>query len=421
MKKNALLVFFLALILQEKVVSQNLKRVLFIGNSYTAVNNLPQLVSSVNNPIYFDSNTPGGYTLNLHSTDPTTLAKIALGNWDYVVLQAQSQEPSFSPAQVANDVLPYAHKLDSLIHVTSPCAETVFYMTWGRKNGDASNCANYPPICTYAGMQARLRSSYLLMGQQNNASVAPVGAAWREAISHNPGFDLYQADESHPSIYGSYLAACVLHSTIFQSKVIPSSAVIPGISAADKLWLEQISNNLVFDSVQTWYASGNIPFVSFSYQQHQDTIQLLNHSLNASSYSWTFITGNGTFTSNQQNPYVIDPAVNGDTIFTKLVISNNCKSDSVFDTLYVLPNAVPEIATQQLIQLVYDSKTQELKLLGANHLKDAWLEVYALDGKLMVKERNVTSLKLNLKKGIYLARFRDETFSYPYSSKFEVN
>jgi hypothetical protein len=40
------------------------KKVLFLGNSYTAVNNLPQMVadvaSSAGDNLWFDSNTPGG-------------------------------------------------------------------------------------------------------------------------------------------------------------------------------------------------------------------------------------------------------------------------------------------------------------------------------------------------------------------------
>lgn len=75
------------------------KRALFLGNSYTGVNNLPQMIADVTtstgDTLIFGSNTPGGYTLQGHSTNATSLAKIAVGNWDYVVLQEQSQNPSF--------------------------------------------------------------------------------------------------------------------------------------------------------------------------------------------------------------------------------------------------------------------------------------------------------------------------------------
>jgi hypothetical protein len=55
------------------------------------------------------------------------------------------------------------------------CTETVFYMTWGHQNGDPPNCAAYPQICTYSGMQDRLTQSYIEMGQINSATHVTCG------------------------------------------------------------------------------------------------------------------------------------------------------------------------------------------------------------------------------------------------------
>src|SRR5687768_9801936 len=100
------------------------KRALFIGNSYTAAYDLPMMVSqmaaSVGDSLYYDSNALGGYTLNGHSTNTVTLNKIGAGNWDYVVLQEQSQMPSFPISQVEANVFPYAKKLDSIINLYNP-------------------------------------------------------------------------------------------------------------------------------------------------------------------------------------------------------------------------------------------------------------------------------------------------------------
>jgi hypothetical protein len=146
------IVFLLLFIVSGKSFAQNTKRVLFLGNSYTSVNNLPLLVKNIalstNDTLIIDSNTPGGYTLQLHTTNTTSQSKLMAGNWDFVVLQEQSQLPSFPDDQVAVEVFPYAKYLDSVINQYSPCAETVFYRTWGRKVGDASNCGSWPPVCT---------------------------------------------------------------------------------------------------------------------------------------------------------------------------------------------------------------------------------------------------------------------------------
>jgi hypothetical protein len=164
--------------------------VLFLGNSYTYVNDLPKTIAdmalSTNDTLIYDSNCPGGYTLQGHATNATSLNKIKQGNWDYVVLQEQSQYPSFPINQVETDVFPYAKLLDSLIHVSNPCAETVFYMTWGRKNGDASNCPSWPPVCTYNGMDSLLRLRYETMATSNKALLSPVSVVWKYLRTNNP-------------------------------------------------------------------------------------------------------------------------------------------------------------------------------------------------------------------------------------------
>lgn len=170
------------------------RKVLFLGNSYTYVNNLPQLIHDIalanGDTLLFDSNCPGGQTFQGHFNDVTSLSKINAQAWDCVILQAQSQEPSFSPAQVATQTLPYAIKLDSVIKHNNACTETVFYETWGRKNGDASNCGAYPPICTYIGMQNRLRASYKLFADTTHGIMSPAGEAWRKSIALNPTLEL---------------------------------------------------------------------------------------------------------------------------------------------------------------------------------------------------------------------------------------
>jgi hypothetical protein len=151
--KNLKLVLIAAFTSCISVSFAQTKNVLFLGNSYTGVNNLPlltyNLALSLGDTINYDSNTPGGYTYQGHSTNATSLAKIAQGNWDFVVLQEQSQMPSFPPSQVATEVYPYAQILVDSIKLANACAEPLFYMTWGRKNGDAGN---WPLILLFAHM-----------------------------------------------------------------------------------------------------------------------------------------------------------------------------------------------------------------------------------------------------------------------------
>ena len=234
---------------------QNIKKVLFIGNSYTYVNDLPtmlqQLALTMGDSINKDSYTMGGYTLQMHATDPSCLAKINSQKWNYVIIQAQSQEPSFDPDTVAVYTYPYAQTLVNQVKANDSCSQVLFYMTWGRKNGDAMNCASYPIVCTYEGMQYRLRQSYIEMATNNNAQVSPVGVSWRTIRQTDTTIELYQTDESHPSISGTFVAACTFYSAIFQ-KPISSTFVPIGVDTIQAATIKQISSDIVLDSLTTW-------------------------------------------------------------------------------------------------------------------------------------------------------------------------
>src|SRR5436190_1748641 len=73
-------------------------RVLFIGNSYTYVNDLPRMVAALaqagkQRPLVHERETPGGYSFEKHWMDGRAVAKITGAKWDHVVLQEQSLRP----------------------------------------------------------------------------------------------------------------------------------------------------------------------------------------------------------------------------------------------------------------------------------------------------------------------------------------
>ena len=295
MRKGILIFAFLPLL----IIAQQKKEVLFIGNSYTYVNDLPNLVKEIalsfGDTLVHESSTPGGSNFNAHSTNAQTLNKINQQQWDYVVLQAQSQELSFSPFQVASDSYPYAEILVDSIFANSSCTEPLFFMTWGRKYGDQSNCQFYPPVCTYLGMQQRLRESYLDMTFTHNTSCSPVGMAWKKSIEIDSTLNLYSSDNSHPSIYGSYLAACTFYSSIFKKSAVGSTYWPNAIDSASAYILQQIGSSTVLDSLGVW----NVFNADFGFQQYNDSISFINLSSNYESVFWDF--GDG-ITSTDENP-----------------------------------------------------------------------------------------------------------------------
>ncbi len=196
------------------------KSILFIGNSYTYYNGgvdvmLKNIALAEGDTLETEAFTVGGAKFSDFCNNPETFERIRSRAWDYVVLQEQSQLPSFPPSQVETECYPFAKQLCDSIRANDSCTQILFFMTWGRENGDQSNCGNYEPLCTYEGMQQRLRESYVQMADDNNAIVVPVGLAWKYVRDHYPEIDLYQSDESHPTLEGTYLAACTFYSVVF--------------------------------------------------------------------------------------------------------------------------------------------------------------------------------------------------------------
>jgi len=278
------------------VQAQQHYHALFLGNSYTAYNNLPQLVSDLaignGDTLSYEMNVPGGFTLQGHSTNATTLDLISAGSWDYVVLQEQSQRPSFPIEQVEVEVFPFAEFLDSIISEANLCAETVFYMTWGRKFGDAINCPVWPPVCTYEGMDSLLRECYITMANDNEAIVSPVGAVWRYIRTTAPWLELYSPDQSHPSQAGSFAAACAFYTVMFRK----DPTLTPFEYVLDPLTVETIKNAakaVVYDSLDYWNVGTFDPVADFTANlDATGVVSIENLSSNASSYYWDM--GDGT-------------------------------------------------------------------------------------------------------------------------------
>jgi hypothetical protein len=244
-------ILFCILFLNTLLFGQDTLRALFIGNSYLGVNNLPQMVqdlsSSLGDVLIYDSNTPGGQTFQMHASNPINYQKMAAQEWDYVILQGQSQEPSFPFEQVNSQTLPYAVQLADSAKAIQPCSQVNYFMTWGRQTGDPQ----WDSINTFDKMNTRLRDAYLRIADSANAAVSPVGVAWKYVRDNYPNINLYQQDGSHPSLEGSYLAACTFYVSLFHKSSV-GNTYNPGIDPNTASILSQVASSIVLDSLSTW-------------------------------------------------------------------------------------------------------------------------------------------------------------------------
>lgn len=383
--------------------------VLFLGNSFTAVNNLPdvltQAAKSVGDTVIADANVPGGYTLEDHTLSATSTGKIALGNWNYVVLQEQSQKPAFPDAQVAVEVYPFAHQLDSLVHLNNKCGRSVFYETWGYKDGDPSNCSTFPPICTYIGMDSLLTLRYNQMAKDNRALLAPVGEVFKELRLKYPTINLYSVDGMHPSEAGTYAAAITFYTILFGKNpmAITYDFVLP---APDADIIRQVVMNKVYNFLTTYYVGKYYPKADFTSSVTGASVNLnATTSSNAVNYSWDFGDGGTSTAINPVHSYalsgtykvrlIVDNCLLKDTTFKYVIVSGTgIQEANLLSSIVIAPNP-----TRNAFSLQSNQAFGVLNLSLTNLLGQVLIQFVHYNGQLISIE--------TLPKGVYLLQLQD--------------
>ena len=320
--------------------AQQSKKVLFVGNSYTYTNNLPAMVASmaasVGDQLIHTSNTPGGCTFQQHCSNQS-MTLIQQGGWDAVILQEQSQYPSFPDWQVEAEVFPYATQLVDAIYAASPCAEPMFYMTWGRRDGDQINAAEFPVLGTYEGMDSMLCLRYTQMAADNDASLCPVGLVWRMLRSENPNIELYASDGSHPSLAGTYAAACAFYALLFHHN--PAELNYDGgLDRETAATIRQTASRIVWSEEESlpppqW--TRPLPHSAMLVADNTDSVAtFINLSSHADSLLWSFGDNSSMVTSSAIDTLMHIYPDTGLYAAT-LVASRHCMSDTAATEVHI--------------------------------------------------------------------------------------
>jgi hypothetical protein len=176
-------------------------RVLFVGDSYSGSNRMPDMLAALARagnvaPLVYDGQLAVGASLAQHLQQGAAVQKIRLGNWKVIVLQDQGLMPVLRPQLTLQAALQFNQEIARV------GARPLYFQTWAPKDTPQA--------------QGAINQVYQACAQQGqNAGVAPVGRAFQLAQAADPKLALYQADKSHPTPAGSYLAACVLYTTLY--------------------------------------------------------------------------------------------------------------------------------------------------------------------------------------------------------------
>lgn len=202
--------------------------VLFIGNSYTHYFDMPLLLQTMAESVGCRINTkmvaPGGARLSLHAESGETLSAISSRRWDAVVLQNFSQLPSQPVDVVREKTFPDVKRLVDAIRLNEPQTEIYYYVTWGRRDGDAKYCKEHPMVCSFDGHTEALQRGYSMYADEFGGALVDVGGAWAKAYHDESApfssRQLYDPDGSHPSLRGSYLAASVFFASLYKTSPV---------------------------------------------------------------------------------------------------------------------------------------------------------------------------------------------------------
>lgn len=255
------------------VGESSIHRILWVGNSFTFFNDLDQIWLSVRKAQGLEESivslraTAAGYRWVQHLADATTEGGsepirewlvTAPPQWDFVVLQEQSQIPGFPAGNPEHDASVEA-AVALAGYAAASGATPVLFETWAYRAGDSQNAdlfADYPT------MQDRLDEGFDAIASAIAASgKAPVrlraGAGFRvvydaavaaaqDPLAPGALFSrLYTEDGRHPSVLGSYLTACVLAATLAPDGTVGMDWAPPDVSETDASALRDAAEGAV--------------------------------------------------------------------------------------------------------------------------------------------------------------------------------
>lgn len=171
-------------------------RVLFVGNSLTYMNDLPGIVSALVDssdagPMEIHSVTAPNFSLGDHLANRTAEGQIRRHRPALVVLQ---QGPS-SQDDSRVDLIASAQRFDRLARAFG--GRAALYSVW--------------PSRARLSAFDRVSESYRLAAERVDGVYLPAGEGWRAAWRRDSTLPLYDADEFHPSVLGTYAAALVIY------------------------------------------------------------------------------------------------------------------------------------------------------------------------------------------------------------------
>lgn len=255
-KLYLLIILFVATFIATQAQAQpgDTVRVLFLGNSFIASNNMPhlfeELARQAGRNVIVRTHAPGGVYIGdtrsgaSHAYSPVVHNLLKQEKWDYVVAQDNQGHYSYTVGWFPSYAEVYkGHQIiaDSL-RKSNPCGKLILFSGWCFRNG-------YPgEFPDGKSMNQRVYENYVHVNKTLKEIVSPIGIAWNRVMDSIPPIELWSPDEAHPSLEGSYVTAATIYATIFRSN-FDSARFDAGINPRFAETMRRTAFKVVMDSL----------------------------------------------------------------------------------------------------------------------------------------------------------------------------
>ncbi len=168
-------------------------KILFVGNSHTYVNNVPEMVRQLllSDRVARNANVKSVSVSLLENSGPEVDQAIRSDNWDVVVLQGALVSSSHKYRYAQTKAISFANL------ALSRKARVLLCTEWPRRGWDESEYQ----LGVYREIQAATKGSVII----------PICEVWDASRAKLGGIDLWQADGNHANFKGSFLSACTIY------------------------------------------------------------------------------------------------------------------------------------------------------------------------------------------------------------------
>ena len=216
------------------------KNILFVGNSYLYYNdslhNHVKRMAIERFPSYeekfiYKSSTIGG-ARSWHHNFKHLLESKNLGvneSFDLLILQGGSAEPLSKNSRVI-----FKNTVKEVNEIAKGYGtKLALYMTHAYVAPDKRYEVN---------MINKISSLYINAAKENNVKVIPVGIGFENAYKENPNIQLHNLDGTHPSLLGTYLAACIVYGVLYDDSPVGIDYNYFGkVSDQDRIFIQKIA------------------------------------------------------------------------------------------------------------------------------------------------------------------------------------